>query len=388
MQIAVIAAFVASIASVNAWGSLGHSTTGTIAQKVRCPTYKRNLKLIEYCVPALPVPQQQCHPDGLNFVESQYSGSLAGNTANWADTTARTLIPESAAWHYVDMMAAVPKSCGYVQSDCVGRSCIIAAITDQTKILLDAKCAPSTETTQAVQFLAHFLGDITQPLHNWYSTATVEGTTYNGQQSNFHKIHDTNIPVSYATENGLSGTDAAGLAQLLDSKYASKMSEYTSATFIDLTSVDSANNLLGAIAMATDSNALDCSESAFWGLFDQDPNQDFSGAYYDATKDFLAEQIAKGGYRSAAWMNAIADACAGTTPDPNPATTTTAAQPDPTSTGAATTCAHSECEVGARLKRTCSPCAALVGKQDSYCTRNSWDDICVNIAVDACGLQC
>ncbi|KAJ3223285.1 hypothetical protein HDU81_009290, partial [Chytriomyces hyalinus] len=339
MQIAVIAAFVASIASVDAWGSLGHSTTGTIAQKY---LNSNAIKMVS------------------NLVDSKYAGSLAGDTANWADTTGRTLITESAAWHYVDMMAAVPKSCGYVQSDCVGRTCIIAAITDQTKILLDAKCAKSTATTQAVQFLAHFLGDITQPLHNCNRDrgGNDDKITYNGQQSNFHKLHDTNIPVSYATDNGLSGTDAAGLAKLLDSKYAAKKGEYTSATFIDLTSVDSANNLLGAIAMANDANALDCSQNAFWGLFDQNPNQDFAGAYYDATKDFLVEQIAKGGYRSAAWMNAIADTCAGTPPTPSKTTATTAksvtfstkTKTTTSSTKAATKCAHSECATGAKLK--------------------------------------
>jgi hypothetical protein len=55
--------------------------------------------------------------------------------------------------------------------------------------------------------------------------------------------------------------------------------------------------LSAAVAMSEEAGALDCSKTAFWTLYDKNPSQDFSGAYYTATAVLLEEQIARAGYR-------------------------------------------------------------------------------------------
>ena len=59
--------------------------------------------------------------------------------------------------------------------------------------------------------------------------------------------------------------------------------------------------------------------------------------------------------------------------------------------GAASSCAHSECEAGTGLSASCSPCAAHVCKRDPYCcSSDKWDWICAKEAKEdpwcSCGL--
>ncbi|KAJ3192184.1 hypothetical protein HDU82_003297, partial [Entophlyctis luteolus] len=283
-----------------AWGDgLAHPVTGTIAQ---ANLNDNALAMVK------------------NLLDSSFDGTLSGqNTqaANWADVWRETH-RETASWHFVDMAKNPPDGCGYLFStDCSERTCIIAAITNQTNVLLE-------------NGLAHFLGDITQPLHNCKRDVggNSDTVTYDGSSTNFHHIHDTEIPAQYATEQGYSSTDYESVATYLMTKYGGNQPSYTSSEYIDLVSTDDNGMLLGAIAMANDANSLDCNKNAFWTLYDADPSQDFSTTYYKATKDLLMEQVAKAGYRMAAWMNAIADSCAGvsaTTTFSKTKTTTTAA---------------------------------------------------------------
>ncbi|ORY50499.1 phospholipase C/P1 nuclease [Rhizoclosmatium globosum] len=382
MLVQTVISLVSFAATVHAWGdTLAHPVTGTLAQKYLSANGQ---KLVA------------------SLVDSTFSQSLAGQTANWADTW-RTAHRETAPWHFVDMMKAPPASCGYVSTDCVGRNCIIAAITDQTNVLLNNQCAPSTASTQAIQFLAHFLGDISQPLHN--CNRDVGGNSdkivFNGAQTNFHSIHDSEIPQAYAVEKGFSTTDAVSVANYLDGIYGKNKNAYTTSTFIDLKT-----------AMANDANSLDCNKNAFWSLYDKDPSADFGGAYYTATKDLLMEQVAKAGYRMAAWMNAIADQCYGVGPVPTTkaqvkttattvvktktmaivtttTTTTTTATSVPTSTLVNVpfgTCLHSPCTagVGSTSKLTphdsryptCDPldCLSKIAAVVPHCTTVGWSN--------------
>ncbi|KAI9363914.1 S1/P1 nuclease-domain-containing protein [Zopfochytrium polystomum] len=390
---ALTLASAASVDYVRAWGdTLAHPTTGELAQLLLSANGKKLVSAV---------------------VDSTFSGTLGGQTANWADTW-RTTHKETAGWHFVDMVAAPPANCGYTPSDC-GTTCIIAAITNQTNVLLGNGCAASTASTQALQFLAHFIGDVTQPLHDCARDVggNSDTVTYNGASTNFHAIHDTSIPASRAAEVGVS--TAAAYASFLATTYGANKATYTSSKYIDLFTVDAAGNLVAAINMANDANALDCSKSAFWTLYDKDPSQDFSGAYYTATKLLLEEQIAKAGYRLAAWVNAIADQCYGaattststtsstkTTSSTSTKTTstssssaktststkTTSSSPTPTATTTSAACAHDVCTAGAKLSASCSSCAAAVIAADSYCGSTKWDSTCVDEVFTYCTVTC
>ncbi|KAJ3329248.1 hypothetical protein HDU76_008301 [Blyttiomyces sp. JEL0837] len=313
MNFALIASIAAAImvGKAQAWGdTLAHPVTGEIAQANLSPNGKALVA---------------------KLLDPTFNGVLGGQTANWADSW-RSSHSNTAPWHYVDINNRPPGSCGYTPSDCQGRDCIVAAITDQTLALLNTQCSASTTNTQALQFLAHFLGDISQPLHNCArdTGGNSDKISYGGSSTNFHAIHDTQIPASRSQEVG--ATSITAYAQFLMKTYGSKKSTYTTSSFVDIKSVDSNNVYLAAINMANDANSLDCNQSAFWTLFDQDPSQDFSGAYYDATKLLLEEQIAKAGYRMAAWINAIADNCAGVVSTPTPSTTSATKTPVSTTT--------------------------------------------------------
>jgi len=52
------------------------------------------------------------------------------------------------------------------------------------------------------------------------------------------------------------------------------------------------------------------------------------------------------------------------------------------------TCAHSECEKGATLEASCSPCATAVCNYDAYCCATSWDALCVSEAEQLCKDVC
>jgi hypothetical protein len=49
-------------------------------------------------------------------------------------------------------------------------------------------------------------------------------------------------------------------------------------------------------------------------------------------------------------------------------------------------CIHSECDTGAALTASCSPCADAICTADPYCCNNEWDNVCVEAALvdDAC----
>ncbi|KAJ3209394.1 hypothetical protein HDU67_006220 [Dinochytrium kinnereticum] len=266
------------------------------------------------------------------------------------------------------------------------------AITDQTKLLLDTKCAAGTAQTQALQFIVHFLGDISQPLHNCDRArgGNDVSLTYNGKGANFHAIHDTQIPVQRSKE--VSATSTSAYANFLITTYESQKFQFTSKSFIDLTTLGPNNILTSSINMSNDANALTCSKSGFWTLYDQNPSQDFSGAYYQAVKIPIEIQLAKGGFRMAAWINAVAEACSPSTTPPPPPPTSSTAPPSPPVTSIApppSTCAHSVCVTGGPLRSGCSACATAVIRNDPYCGETGWDSTCVAEVREYCtGVVC
>ncbi|HWN69520.1 MAG TPA: hypothetical protein VNM90_17885, partial [Haliangium sp.] len=52
------------------------------------------------------------------------------------------------------------------------------------------------------------------------------------------------------------------------------------------------------------------------------------------------------------------------------------------------TCEHDLCESGVALDPTCDPCVAEVCAADSFCCETEWDSICVGEAEEICGIDC
>jgi hypothetical protein len=53
-----------------------------------------------------------------------------------------------------------------------------------------------------------------------------------------------------------------------------------------------------------------------------------------------------------------------------------------------TTCSHPLCSTGTKLTSTCDPCAGKICAQDSYCCNTLWDSICVGEVTSICGQSC
>jgi hypothetical protein len=128
-----------------------------------------------------------------DILEPQYNGSV-GRAAAWADGYAHTSEGRfSYQWHWIDTHDHPPQSCklDYTR-DCAEGGCIVSAIANQTGILqgcIDqvrsgALSGGSNLTcSYALKWVAHFLGDIAQPLH-------ASGRAAGG---NFYKVTFANV---------------------------------------------------------------------------------------------------------------------------------------------------------------------------------------------------
>jgi hypothetical protein len=112
------------------------------------------------------------------LLEPQYNGSI-GRAAAWADAYAHTSEGRfSYQWHWIDTHDWAPDHCALVyKSDCAKGGCVVSAIANQTGILRE--CVERVKTggegeegskgnitcSQALKWVAHFIGDIHQPLH-------------------------------------------------------------------------------------------------------------------------------------------------------------------------------------------------------------------------------
>ena len=86
--------------------------------------------------------------------------------------------------HYLDTQDAPPRRCGYSSTDCLNDTCIVSAIHNYTRQLVHDK------STEALNFLVHFIGDIHQPLHlcGRDRGGTRAFAKYHGARTNMHCI--------------------------------------------------------------------------------------------------------------------------------------------------------------------------------------------------------
>lgn len=114
----------------------------------------------------------------------------------WADEY-RASHPETASWHFVNV--AVGSTHVDLDRDCKEpKSCVVAQIGRDLAILGGAASKP--EKIQALKFLAHFVGDVHQPLHVSYAKDrggnTIRGK-FLGHPTNMHEVWDSDLIRSY-----------------------------------------------------------------------------------------------------------------------------------------------------------------------------------------------
>ncbi|KAG8917162.1 hypothetical protein FRC01_002632 [Tulasnella sp. 417] len=270
----------------NAWGTLGHKTVANVAIQFLLPQALTSVSSILSADPFKPTPNP-----------------TLVDVANWADTYRYTTAGKfSAGFHYVDANDSPPTSCGVdFTRDCSGAGgCIITAI--KLEALQDAECDPNVTQTQRVQdgrltaqhtaealkFLVHFIGDVTQPLHD--EALAVGGNDidilWNGASNNLHHVWDTEMITQLAgsdTPANLNAWTGAIVNEIRTGAYANQVSSWFSCS--DITQAQAC-----ATAWATDANALVCS----YVLNPNPAAQELSGAYYTGAAPIIQMQIAKG----------------------------------------------------------------------------------------------
>lgn len=281
----------ALIPAVSAWGQLGHDTVAYVAQDFLKPATATWAKKI------------------LNDTSANY----LANVATWADTYRYTTAGKwSAPFHFIDAHDDPPTSCGVDYArDCGLGGCVVSAIQNyvrgfsrnctrsccaladmsQTSRVKD-KHLSAAEHRTALEFLVHFLGDITQPLHDEAHEVGGNGiaVTFDGTKTNLHHIWDTNmleklvggytLPYSRAWATNLTIAIKDG------GMYAHQRSGWVKGANLS-------DPVGSAMGWAVDANAFVCTaalpdgDSAVEGV-------DLAGEYYDNAVPVFTEQIAKG----------------------------------------------------------------------------------------------
>jgi hypothetical protein len=146
------------------------------------------------------------------------------------------------------------------------------------------------------------LGDITQPLHT--EALEVGGNDidvlWNGATTNLHHIWDTEMVEKAA--GGSTATIYTTWANTLTTRIKSGTYADEKSSWVACSDIGTASTC--ALDWATDSNVLNCQ----YVLKVDETGKELSGAYYTNAVPYIELQIAKGGYRLATWLNAIAAA--------------------------------------------------------------------------------
>ncbi|KAL0946586.1 hypothetical protein HGRIS_012787 [Hohenbuehelia grisea] len=296
------------LTGVHAWGNEGHRAVGFIAMEFLAP------KALDFVRSTLGKP---------------YNGSL-GPAATWADSVRRT--PEykwSGSWHFIDVEDKAPVSCGIVEARDCPSGCILTAIANYTNRVIDEDLS-ADQRLEALKFLTHFAGDIGQPLHA--EGKEVGGnhilTKCGGLPMNLHAVWDVGIIKKHLKLNFADSSEAwieSLISGIQFGKYKSRTGEWLSCTSttqlsrnsqaheVDTTGTNAQTPITSnsltflecPLVWASDSNKYDC--SAVFQFTSEDDLCDESSSYYAIAVDIIELQIAKQGYRLAAWLNALFD---------------------------------------------------------------------------------
>ncbi len=235
-----------------AWGSEGHHIIADIAWDHLTPAARENVK---------------------QFLEG---GDLA-SISTWADDI-RPDRPETAPWHYVNIP---PDSAGYDPKDCPNDNCVVAQINRFAQILGDPS-QPFAARSEALKFLVHFVGDLSQPMH---ATADARGgndvpvTAFGAAQCgtrpcNLHSVWDSELIAH------------TGLSQ---HRYVKLLEKMITADHLQAGSAD-------PVAWANDS--LQLAKQAW-----VQPQSDIDEPYYQRERPVVDQQLALAGLRLAQLLN-------------------------------------------------------------------------------------
>ena len=292
--------------TVGAWDDVPHMTIGYMAQYfVRNETRDWAINLLE-------------------GTKHDYEDYL-GKEATWADKQKNKT---TAPWHYVaasDDPAGddtMPRCNIPILTECPelgGKKarCLISAIEDFTKQAQN-KALDSSQRADALRYLIHFVGEITQPLHNsgWYNgqtNSTHSLVNFTGLYSKpdqptdtLHHVWDRYMPRELCACRRYNKTQPAKDWAMYLANRTNNDPEWQSASKQWLSTLDIKDPKGTAISWWKEAHHLVCTAVMPDGLKKLQEAHNLYPDYYNDNINLLEVQIAKGGRRLAAWLDAIA----------------------------------------------------------------------------------
>lgn len=253
---------------------------------------------------------------------------LAG-VATWADTIRYTKWGKfTEQFHFIDAKDDPPNSCDVdLERDCKTAGCVVTALHNYTTRVLDARL-PYIERNQAAKFVIHFVGDIHQPLHDEDVARGGNGihVLFDDVQLNLHHVWDSSIAEKIAGGIHRKPYDAA-LKWATDLTHEIKEGKFKNASKEWTDGMDLDDPASTALRWARQGNAYVCShgesppKAAFSVLvllltsgtvLPEGPKaivgQELGSEYYEKAAPVIEVQVARAGYRLAAWLDRIAAA--------------------------------------------------------------------------------
>ncbi|KAF2841472.1 S1/P1 nuclease, partial [Patellaria atrata CBS 101060] len=267
--------------TVYAWGTLGHTTVAYVAQHfVSAKTAKWAKSIL-----------------------NDTSDSYLANSATWADSYRYTAEGGfSSVFHYIDALDNPPQTCNVVfERDCPEEGCIVSALANYTQ-RVKSKKFPAIEVQKALKWIIHFTGDITQPLHdeNLMIGGNLINVTFNGLATNLHASWDTRIPEKRI--GGYNLTYASSWASTIT--HSIEKGAYRKSKKSWLRNLNVRHPLSTAMTWARDGNSFVCTAVIPNGV-EAVERKEIGGDYADMAFPVVEQQIAKAGYRLAAWLNLL-----------------------------------------------------------------------------------
>ncbi|KAI0031646.1 nuclease Le1 [Vararia minispora EC-137] len=297
---------------VLAWGALGHSTIGFVAMQFISPNTLQNVQ---------------------GILGSEFGETLGGSAASWADTVrSQAAFTFSAPFHFIDAEDNPPTSCSVDFSrDCGASGCVgavfifaadlkhkftlakVSAIQNYTTRLLDTK--PFSSSVRIIFFslvfsaedlsfrLDHFVGDIGQPLHD--EALKLGGNDINavcgGKSTNLHAAWDTGMLTTSANVRfgGSAQTYATFLANEIKTGSFASLAE----GWLSCIATSALTGTSCPLTWAQEANTFNCID-----VFNFTKGEDLcTGTYFNNAIPVIDEQLAKQGFRLAAWLDAVFD---------------------------------------------------------------------------------
>lgn len=264
---------------VGAWGNDGHRITGYIADQLLSPKARIKLNQImqgELLSTAATYPD--AHKQELD-VGFRYRGSRAWHFDDRPPCGSGSPLAQKAQW-------------------CPDRNCASDRIPELLKDIADVHSSPM-EKKMGVRFVAHFVGDIHQPMHtaeymddrggNMVHVFWQQGTTK--RSGNLHSFWDTDM-----VRMVLRGQSETGFAASLIKKYEKDIPGWQSGTL--------ENWIMEAHQIAREQ-----AYGALGGFSCGNPfhRAEIGDDYISKGKDIVERQLVKAGVRIAHYLNRILD---------------------------------------------------------------------------------